>query len=114
MTFIKKYNGYLLISVILIGNISCMHEIPRVEKIPNGQHGHGCDLIWNIRRMPQKEIFFHNTCTNQSCTVVWKSKNMLGIWSSPHYEHIPPKGELSYPVYFYETQFDVNYLFQYY
>ena len=103
MTFIKRHNKYVIIFAILICNMSCVHEIPKSEKTLKGRNG--CDLIWDIRYKNQKEIFFHNTCANQSCMVVWKSRNMLGMWSVIHHGHIPPQGELSYPVYFYDMQY---------
>ena len=110
MIFVKKHNRNMLIFLTLISNISCMQEVPKEKKALKGQLD--CDLIWNTRQMAQKEIFFHNTCTNQSCMVVWKSKNILGMWSAAHVDYIPPQGELSYPVYFYDMKFDVDYYFQ--
>jgi hypothetical protein len=112
MTFKRKHNSYVLIFAILIGNISCIHihEVPKDKKTVKGQHG--CDLIWDIRQMNRKEIYFHNTCTNQSCMVTWKSRNILGIWSAIHCDYIPPQGVLSQPIFFYDTGFEVDYYFQ--
>ena len=97
ISFVKRHNNYALISAILIWNIGCT-EIPKDTKtVQMVNRRHGCDLIWDIRQMNQKEIFFRNTCTNP-CMVTWRSKNILGIWSPLHYDRIPPQGELSYPV----------------
>ena len=124
MTFITKQNSYILIIfAIFICNISCVRKIPTnhlnctvknelytpQKDTPNKQD---CDLIWNVRQENQREIFFRNTCVNRSCMVTWKSINMLGIWSSLHYDCIPPQSERSYSVRSWDMHFEVDYYFQ--
>ena len=120
----QKQNKYVLILIVLANVSSCVHEISansaeyfgkneflaieRDEKTLNA----GCNLIWSIRNEKQKEIYFHNTCINQTCMVTWQSMNFLGIWSSFHYDHIPPQGELSYPVSVFDVHFKVDYYFK--
>jgi len=125
MTVIKKYNSYVLIFVIFL-NIGCVREISTnlsddstknvslTAQKNYGTHnnGQGYDLIWNVRYTNQRKIFFRNTCTNRSCVVIWKSKNILGIWSQYNEDLIPPQSELSYPVSLFDVHFDVDYHFQ--
>ena len=107
----KRHNSYALITVILF-IVGCI-EIPkdtRMARTVNGRYG--CDLIWEVRQRNQREIFFRNTCKSQPCMVMWRSKNILGMRSPLRYEQIPPQGELSYPISFYNIDFDVDYYFQ--
>jgi len=123
MIFMKRQNKYLLIFVTLL-TISCAGEIPlrflhstkngssEIQKEERKNNERGCDLIWNIRYENQREIFFRNTCADRSCMVTWQAISFLGIWSSFHYDRIPPQSELSYLVPFYDVHFKVNYCFQ--
>ena len=124
MTFIRKQNSYILIFAMIL-NISCMREIPvhhlnyysinnespGIQKEEKTHNEQDCDLIWYIQYENRKEIFFRNTCTNRSCIVTWKSMNILGRWSILHYDHIPPQGEMSYPVSLSDVHFEVDYHF---
>jgi hypothetical protein len=119
MIFIKNKKQYILVFAMFI-NTGCMHKISHPVKIESSVvqkdkktfNEHGCGLIWNIHYMNPKEISFRNTCTNQSCNVIWKSKNILGIWSGLHYESVSPQGELSHPVSLWDMHFEVDYYFQ--